>query len=257
MEKSPSIIFQRRFRQPAITQARTAKPGKAFAAVTVLSSMPNRLQRPSKDVHMPDTAHLPPFTTVLFGLSGCLVDFGAKARAPNMCESLLHKQAVQLTPGALLALEQLQARHVPCAWMEELPAHLTTPLSAVLPQWLTPAPSPAGCLPWPAPDACWHALMASGAPRLDGCVLVSGEPRLLSAGLAAGLWTIGLASCGSLCGLSSPEWLALDNQQREYKRGQATLQLFDLGVHSVIDHLEALEGCLDDIALRRFKGEKP
>jgi beta-phosphoglucomutase-like phosphatase (HAD superfamily) len=28
--------------------------------------------------------------------------------------------------------------------------------------------------------------------RLEGCVLVSGEPRLLQSGLNAGLWTIGL-----------------------------------------------------------------
>ncbi len=41
-------------------------------------------------------------------------------------------------------------------------------------------------------------LMALNVDRLDGCVLVSGEPRLLQAGLNAGLWTIGLASCGSL-----------------------------------------------------------
>jgi beta-phosphoglucomutase-like phosphatase (HAD superfamily) len=206
---------------------------------------------------MPDTAPLPPFTAILFGLSGCLVDFGAKARAPDLCEDVFLNQPVQLTPSALQALERLHARQVPCAWLEELPAYLTSPMGAALPDWLTPAPSPAGCRPWPAPDACWHALMALGAPRLAGCVLVSGEPQLLRAGLAAGLWTIGLASCGSLCGLSSPEWLTLDNKQREYKRGQATLQLFDLGVHSVIDHLEALEGCLEDIALRRFKGEKP
>lgn len=206
---------------------------------------------------MPDTAHLPPFTAILFGLSGCLVDFGAKARSPDMCEEVFLEQSVQLTPGALPALEQLQTRNVPCAWLEELPATLTAPLAAALPEWLVPAPSPAHCRPWPAPDACWHALMALGAARLAGCVLVSGEPRLLSAGLAAGLWTIGLASCGSLCGLSSSEWLALDTRQREYRRGQATLQLFDLGVHSVIDHLEALEGCLEDIALRRLKGEKP
>jgi len=257
MEKWPSIIRQRRFRQPASMQARTPQRGKAFAAVTVLSSPPIRLHRPSKDVHMPDTAPLPPFTAVLFGLSGCLVDFGARARAPDICEEAFHQQPVQPTPGALAALEQLHARSVPCAWLEQLPASLTRPLSAALPHWLTPAPAPAGCPPWPAPDACWHALMALGAARLDGCVLVSGEPRLLSAGLAAGLWTIGLASCGSLCGLSSAQWLALGNPQREYKRGQATLQLFDLGVHSVIDHLEALDGCLADIALRRLKGEKP
>jgi beta-phosphoglucomutase-like phosphatase (HAD superfamily) len=59
------------------------------------------------------------------------------------------------------------------------------------------------------------SLMELNVSRLDGCVLVSGEPRLLQAGLNAGLWTIGLASCGSLCGLAPSEWQALSQQERE------------------------------------------
>jgi hypothetical protein len=35
------------------------------------------------------------------------------------------------------------------------------------------------------------------------------------------------------------------------------VQLFSLGVHSVIDHLGELDTCLADISLRRLKGEKP
>jgi beta-phosphoglucomutase-like phosphatase (HAD superfamily) len=99
--------------------------------------------------------------------------------------------------------------------------------------------------------------MTLNVERLEGCVLVSGEPRLLQAGLNAGLWTIGLASCGSLCGLAPNEWQALTQQEREFKRGKATMQLFGLGVHSVIDHLGELDTCLADISLRRLKGEKP
>lgn len=99
--------------------------------------------------------------------------------------------------------------------------------------------------------------MALNVQQLDGCVLVSGEPRLLQSGLNAGLWTIGLASCGSLCGLAPAQWQALDQQQREISRAKATVQLFGLGVHSVIDHLGELDACLADISLRRLKGEKP
>ncbi|MCF8996966.1 HAD family phosphatase, partial [Pseudomonas carnis] len=110
---------------------------------------------------------------------------------------------------------------------------------------------------WPAPHACWQALMELNIERLEGCVLVSGEPRLLQSGLNAGLWTIGLASCGSLCGLSPRQWQALTEQQREHKRGKATVALYGLGVHSVIDHLGELDTCLADIRLRQLKGEKP
>ena len=100
-------------------------------------------------------------------------------------------------------------------------------------------------------------LIVLNIERLEGCVLVSGEPRLLQSGLNAGLWTIGLASCGSLCGLSPRQWQALTEQQREHKRGKATVALYGLGVHSVIDHLGELGTCLADIRLRQLKGEKP
>ena len=46
-------------------------------------------------------------------------------------------------------------------------------------------------------------------------------------------------------------------RDRDLARSKATLALFSLGVHSVIDHLEALDTCLVDIAQRRRKGEKP
>ncbi|SDT32518.1 phosphatase [Pseudomonas granadensis] len=192
-------------------------------------------------------------TAVLFGLSGCLVDFGARARQQA---SALPEHA-ETTPGALDSLRSLRRQQIPCAWLDELPAALTQSLSATLPPWIKPAQHSATTIPWPAPNACWQALMALNVESLDGCVLVSGEPRLLQSGLNAGLWTIGLASCGSLCGLTPVEWQALGQKERELLRGKATMQLFALGVHSVIDHLGELDTCLADINLRRLKGEKP
>ncbi|AHZ72580.1 hypothetical protein OU5_5501 [Pseudomonas mandelii JR-1] len=195
----------------------------------------------------------PSLTAVLFGLSGCLVDFGARMRQHDT-----HTPAhAEVTPGALDSLNSLQRQQIPCAWLDELPPALTHSLAGALPAWIKPSQHPATLNPWPAPNACWQALMALNVERLDGCVLVSGEPRLLQSGLNAGLWTIGLASCGSLCGLAPNEWQALSQKEREHLRGKATVQLFSLGVHSVIDHLGELDTCLADISLRRFKGEKP
>ncbi|AZC23756.1 MULTISPECIES: phosphatase [Pseudomonas] len=194
-----------------------------------------------------------PLTAVLFGLSGCLVDFGARLRLQSSMQPTA-EQALA-TPGALDTLHHLRQRGIPCAWLEQLSPAQARHLSASLPEWIHPAPN--ACNPWPAPDACWQALMALKVKGLDGCVLVSGEPHLLQSGLNAGLWTIGLASCGSLCGMTPSEWQALDQQERELKRGKATMQLFGLGVHSVIDHLGDLNTCLADIELRRLKGEKP
>ncbi|KAA0975620.1 HAD family phosphatase [Pseudomonas sp. ANT_H12B] len=195
----------------------------------------------------------PSLTAVLFGLSGCLVDFGARTRSHGSHTA----EHAEVTPGALDSLRSLQHQQIPCAWLDELPPVLSHSLATALPEWIKSSQHPATNNPWPAPHACWQALMLLNVERLDGCVLVSGEPRLLQSGLNAGMWTIGLASCGSLCGLAPNEWQALTQQERELKRGKATVQLFGLGVHSVIDHLGELDTCLADISLRRFKGEKP
>ncbi|MCD5983727.1 MULTISPECIES: HAD family phosphatase [Pseudomonas] len=194
----------------------------------------------------------PSFPALLFGLSGCLVDFGAQAASPAADQQCNHAEA---TPGALDALRSLRQQGLPCAWIDELPETLSNKLAAPIRDWIVPAPRPTA--QWPAPDACWTALMALGVRQLDGCVLISGDPRLLQSGLSAGLWTIGLASCGPLCGLSPLQWKALSDAEREQRRAHATLKLYALGVHSVIDHLGELESCLADISLRRSKGEKP
>ncbi|ANY86288.1 MULTISPECIES: phosphonoacetaldehyde phosphonohydrolase-related protein [Pseudomonas] len=181
------------------------------------------------------------FTAVLFGLRGCLVQAVNGSPLP--------------APGALDTLSVLRKHQVPCIWLDELSTSQGKRLANVLPDWL---PGHAvNDSPWPAPNACWQALMTLQSARLDGCVLVSGDPRLLQSGLNAGLWTVGLANSSPSCDVGSSQWQAMTEQARELARGKATLELFGLGAHSVIDHLEALETCLADIALRRRKGEKP
>lgn len=202
----------------------------------------------------PAAVPLPVFPALLFGLSGCLVDFGAQAASAGG-QSDGPERWSEATPGAIGILRALQQQGVPCAWIDELPDSVTGQLTGSLTGWISAAPRCTA--PWPAPDACWLALMALKVTRLDGCVLISGDPRLLQSGLNAGLWTVGLASCGPLCGLSPSRWQALDAAERERLRANATLELYALGVHSVIDHLGELPYCLNDIALRRSKGEKP
>ena len=181
------------------------------------------------------------FTAVLFGLRGCLVQGANGNPLP--------------APGALATLASLRQRQVPCIWLDDLSATQGKRLANVLPDWL-PGHSVNG-VRWPAPNACWQALMALDSAHLDCCVLVSGEPALLQSGLNAGVWTVGLAACSPYCDLSSRHWQDMSQQERDLARGKATLELFSLGVHSVIDHLEALDTCLQDIAQRRRKGEKP
>lgn len=182
---------------------------------------------------------MPVLTAVLFGLRGCLIQASDATPSPMS--------------GALDALDGLRRQQVPCIWLDERDASRDQRLA--LPDWLTGHVSNAA--PWPAPDACWQALMSLGIERLEGCVLVSAEPRLLQAGLNAGLWTVGLAACTPHCGLPYSTWRTITREEQDCVRGRATLALFELGVHSVIDHFEALAPCLDDIAQRRRKGEKP
>lgn len=235
------------------------------------------------------------FTAVLFGLSRCLVDFGARTlpaslqrlfpdaanqpchavspraalsaalgREPqgsdlNALQRVMHECAndyAHATPGALHVLETLQRQGVPCAWLDELPTDASQRLASALPAWLVGTDT-SSARPWPAPDACWQSLSALEVDNLDGCVLISGEPRLLQAGLNAGLWTVGLAACGPLCGQAPNDWRALPAAERDHLRAQATLSLYRLGVHSVIDELADLGPSLTDLAQRRLKGEKP
>ncbi|RBJ75384.1 HAD family phosphatase, partial [Pseudomonas sp. MWU12-2534b] len=76
----------------------------------------------------------PGLTAVLFGLSGCLVDFVARA---HQHASVLPEQAAT-TPGALDSLLSLQRQQIPCAWIDELPPAFAQPLAASLPGWIKP-----------------------------------------------------------------------------------------------------------------------
>ena len=213
----------------------------------------------------------PQFTALLFGLTGCLVDHGARtlpvalqhsslsdSRDPKLLPALLASatERTELLPGVAELLQRLRTQRLPHAWLDELPTEVTRQLASALPQTM-PAGNSGNTRPWPAPDAIWQALSQLQVDSLEGCVLIASEPRLLQAGLNAGLWCIGLATCGSLCGLALGDWQALSAAEREKLRAQATLELYRLGAHSVIDHPGELPACLQDLAVRRSKGEKP
>lgn len=217
----------------------------------------------------------PTFNALLFGLTGCLVDHGARTLAvaqqhcglpegqadpthPELLPALLAsaEECAEPLPAICDLLAQLQQQGMPCAWLDELPDAAAQRLAATLPAGLHGSRLN-GSRPWPAPDAIWHTLSELQVESLQGCVLIASDPRLLQAGLNAGLWCIGLATCGPLCGLALGDWQALSATEREKLRAQATLELYRLGAHSVIDHPGELPACLSDLAIRRQKGEKP
>ncbi|WXL27630.1 HAD family phosphatase [Ectopseudomonas mendocina] len=203
----------------------------------------------------------PAINTVLFSLTGCLVDFGARSSflqqtTPSNIADDRNSDCAQLTPGAREALKYLKQHSITCAWVEPLPVTTCSKLSAQLPETIS-GTAIAGERPLPAPDAIWQALIALRIKRIQGCMLISGDPLVLQAALNAGLWTVGLAVSGPLCGQPLEEWKTLPQSHRDAMRTEATLALYRMGVHSVIDQLTELPGCLEDIAQRRLKGEKP
>ncbi|WP_241492118.1 HAD family phosphatase [Pseudomonas sp. TTU2014-080ASC] len=205
----------------------------------------------------------PALNAVLFSLSGCLVDFGARASSlnntaestsPNIQPAIA--DLAQPIRGAVSVAQQLQSQAITCAWVETLGPTLTKVLSTQLPADLPGITLDSG-RSLPAPDSLWQALATLNAPSIHGCILVSGNPLVLQAGLNAGLWTVGLAVCGSLCGYSQEAWQALPQGRRDDLRSTAILTLYRMGVHSVIDQITDVPECLADITQRRVKGEKP
>lgn len=243
---------------------------------------------------MDDLMPTPVPTALLFELSGCLVDFGARTlpvalqrlypqheplgilgtpqqalhrllgQRPTVTQlqtlqqvlSEVASEHAELTPGAAQLLTRLHGNAIPCAWIDSLPGDASARLAEALPPSIAGFSAHQGRA-WPAPDACWQTLSQLGVERLDGCIVISGNPQLLQAALNAGCWTIGLAACGPLCGLAPADWQALDTNAREQRRAAATLRLYRQGVHSVVDHLGEIDASLDDIGVRRSKGEKP
>jgi beta-phosphoglucomutase-like phosphatase (HAD superfamily) len=186
----------------------------------------------------------------------------ASVAVPALTAVLIHLDSLvdshgEWAEGARQGLERLNTQKVPCGWLDNAPERVSGARTHKIPTWLVACQSNREHAAWPSPQGCWQALIKLGAQRLGGCVLVSSDPLLLQAGLAAGLWTVGLASSGASDGLTTTQWLALDGHARDLRRSKVTLQMYALGVHSVIDNLHELASCLDDVVLREAKGEKP
>ncbi|QLG86835.1 phosphonoacetaldehyde hydrolase [Chitinibacter bivalviorum] len=113
----------------------------------------------------------------------------------------------------------------------------------------------AGARPGP-----WMALanvIELGIGHVAACVKVDDTIPGISEGLNAGMWTVGLAISGNEVGLTQDEWDALDIEQQEQKRDQASRKLAQAGAHYVIDSIADLLPVLNEIELRMAAGEQP
>lgn len=109
----------------------------------------------------------------------------------------------------------------------------------------------------PAPDLCWTAAMALGAPAAWRCVNVGDTPVDVEAGRNAGFWSVGLSLSGNLSGLDARQLGALPLADRVALRARNRAVLLDAGAHAVIDSVADLLPVLEGLAERVARGERP
>lgn len=96
----------------------------------------------------------------------------------------------------------------------------------------------------PSPLMAWKNLVELGAWPASACVKVDDTVVGIAEGLAAGMWTVGVAASGNSVGLSEEDFAALDADEREQMVEDARTQLREAGAHVVIDTVADLPGAL-------------
>jgi phosphonoacetaldehyde hydrolase len=109
----------------------------------------------------------------------------------------------------------------------------------------------------PYPYMCLQNVVNLRATTVEACIKVDDTVPGVEEGLAAGMWSIGLAISGNEVGLSLDEWQKLPRPQQESYRARAYRRMRQSGAHYVIDTIADLVPCVDDIQARVDRGEKP
>jgi phosphonoacetaldehyde hydrolase len=109
----------------------------------------------------------------------------------------------------------------------------------------------------PYPYMCLQNAIKLRVTTVEACVKVDDTVPGVEEGLAAGMWSIGLAISGNEVGLPLDEWQKLPKPQQESYRARAYRRMRQSGAHYVVDTIADLIPCLDDIQARVRRGEKP
>ncbi|MDR2853072.1 MAG: phosphonoacetaldehyde hydrolase [Burkholderiaceae bacterium] len=156
-----------------------------------------------------------------------------------------------LIPGALETLAALRARQMAIGsttgYPREVMAYLA-PLAAAQgyrPDYCCTVSDVARGRPWP--DMCLMNALKLGVAHVQSCVVVDDSPTGLQAGLAAGMWTVGIAATGNEVGLTLDEWALLDDAARQARLIPARQKLAQSGAHFVIDSIAQLPAVIDQI----------
>jgi phosphonoacetaldehyde hydrolase len=109
----------------------------------------------------------------------------------------------------------------------------------------------------PYPYMCLQNAINLQVTAVEACVKIDDTVPGVEEGLAAGMWTIGLAVSGNEVGLPLDRWQALPQAEQALRRSAADRRMRQSGAHYVVDTIADVMPCLDDIQRRIDQGEKP
>lgn len=166
-----------------------------------------------------------------------------------------------LIPGALEAFEALRERSVAIGSTTGYPRSV---MDGLIPLAAAQGYEPDCCITVsdvargrPFPDMILANALALGIADVRGAVVVDDSPTGLTAGRAAGMWTIGILASGNEVGLSLEDWTSLPPAEQEAHRERALPILARAGAHYVIDTIADLLPIIDAIEARLVAGEAP
>lgn len=166
-----------------------------------------------------------------------------------------------LIPGTLEAVEQIRERGMKIGTTTGYTTEMTAiNLEDARGQGYVPDSTvcasevPAGR---PDPFMCLQNVINLQVSPVEACIKVDDTLPGIEEGLNAGMWTVGLAVSGNEVGLSLADWQALGPTDQQRLRTRAYGRMQQCGAHYVIDTIADLVPCLDRIAERLARGEKP
>ncbi|NJN48344.1 MAG: phosphonoacetaldehyde hydrolase [Candidatus Competibacteraceae bacterium] len=109
----------------------------------------------------------------------------------------------------------------------------------------------------PTPLMMYRCFIDLNAWPAAACVKVDDTEPGIAEGLAAGTWTVGVATTGNGFGLSPQESAALSPEEFAQRRAKSAQELEAAGAHFVIDGVSDLLPVIEEINNRLSRGERP
>ena len=109
----------------------------------------------------------------------------------------------------------------------------------------------------PCPAMCLRNAAELALEDVAACIKVDDTIPGIEEGLAAGMWSVGVAVSGNEVGLSYADWQALPAAAQDAHRKRARERLLRAGAHCVIDSIADLPPCIEAIEGRLARGERP